>query len=63
MKVGDLIKHKPEHANQTIPCRGLRLGIIIERGVYVGRRDVTIAWDDGKIFTAQSKRFEVINED
>jgi hypothetical protein len=60
MKVGDLVKFTADRVEQ----RGdtpVRTGIIIEQGVFVGRRDIKIMWDDSKIFTANSKNFEVIN--
>ena len=59
MNVGDLVKHKTD----VLPWLAAnRTGIIIECGVYVGRRDVKIMWDDCQIFTAMSKNFEVISE-
>ena len=60
MKVGDLVKHTRPEVGQLL--RGQRSGIVIEQGVFVGRRDIKILWDDGKIFTADSKKFEVLSE-
>ena len=60
MKVGDLVKYG-HHYDQRAETP-IRSGIIIERGVFVGRRNIKIMWDDGKIFTANSKNFEVLSE-
>ncbi len=60
MKVGDLVKYGPHYDKRG--GTPIRTGIIIERGVFVGRRNIKIVWDDGKIFTANSKNFEVISE-
>jgi len=54
MKIGDLVK-----------CRDQRpgwQGIIIETGVYVGRKDTKVLWNNGDIWVEQSKHLEVINE-
>jgi len=51
MQVGDLIK-----------CPALRYGIIIETGVYVGRKDIKVLWSDGDIWTEQSAKMECISE-
>ena len=54
MKVGDLIKCPNR--------RPVRHGIIIETGVYVGRKDIKVLWSNGTIWTEQSKNMEVIKE-
>jgi|TARA_R110000824_G_scaffold24016_1_gene85033 hypothetical protein len=54
MKVGDIVKFRKMWIIAT--------GLIIETGVYTGRRDVKVMWEDGEIFTENSKSLEVINE-
>jgi len=54
MKVGDLIKCPNR--------RPVRQGIIIETGVYVGRKDIMVLWNNSDMWTEQSKDMEVIKE-
>jgi len=54
MKVGDLIKCPNR--------RPVRQGIIIETGVYAGRKDIRVLWNNGDIWTEWSKDMEVISE-
>ena len=54
MKVGDLIKCPNR--------RPVREGIIIETGVYVGRKDIMVLWNNGDMWTEQSKNMELISE-
>ena len=60
MKVGDLVRYNTDNEKWAI---GLNLtGLVIEVGVYVGRKDVKILWNGGKTSTQKSSRLEVINE-
>jgi hypothetical protein len=60
MKVGDLVKYNTHTEKWAI---GLNLtGLVIEVGVYVGRKDVKILWNGGETSTQKSSRLEVINE-
>ena len=54
MKVGDLIKCPNR--------RPVRQGIIIETGVYVGRKDIMVLWNNSDMWTEQSKDMEVSKE-
>jgi hypothetical protein len=54
MKVGDLIKCSNR--------RPVRQGIIIETGVYVGRKDILVLWSNGTIWTERSKDMKTIKE-
>ncbi len=54
MNVGDLIKCPNR--------RPVRHGIIIETGVYVGRKDIRVLWSNGNIWTERSKDMEVVKE-
>jgi len=60
VKIGDLVKRRQwkdiEH-NSTEPNR--LMGIVIESGVYVGRKDVKVMWSTG-INTEKSHKLEVI---
>ena len=58
MKVGDMVKF---NANQMWAPPYWR-GIIIEVGVYVGRRDVKILARNGETQTHKSRELEVISE-
>ncbi len=63
MKVGDLVKYK-NLMGYVVDGKFIsqeKVGIIIETGVYVGRCDLKIAWND-TITTAQSSTLEVVNE-
>ena len=54
MKIGDLVKYPTR--------RPVRQGIIIETGVYVGRKDIKVLWSNGTVWTERSKDMEVISE-
>jgi hypothetical protein len=54
MGVGDLVKY---WGPQGLPG----IGIVVEAGVYVGRKNVLVLWCDGDIATASSIALEVIN--
>jgi len=59
MKVGDLVRYNTDNEKWAI---GLNLtGLVIEVGVYVGRKDVKILWNGGETSTQKSSRLEVIN--
>ncbi len=60
MKVGDLVKYNTYTEKWAV---GLNLiGLVVETGVYVGRCDVKIRWNDGKTNLHKSSQLEVINE-
>ena len=60
MKVGDLVIYDTYTEKWAV---GLNLhGIIIESGVYVGRKDVKGMWQDGHIGTEKSPRLKVISD-
>ena len=54
MKIGDLVKHKWG----TI----YGLGIVIERGIYAGNKDIKALWEDGRVLTCKSYFMELISE-
>ncbi len=54
MKVGDLVKFRGEW--HTF------LAVIIEVGVYAGRKDIKVLWTDGSVETEQSKSMVVVSE-
>jgi len=58
MKVGDLIKFRGM-GNGSLWGE---LAIIIEVGVYAGRKDIKVLWNNGDIDTAQSQSMVVISE-
>tara|TARA_E500000331_G_C17048731_1_gene622964 strand:- start:483 stop:650 length:168 start_codon:yes stop_codon:yes gene_type:complete len=53
MKIGDLVRPKKLWIEA--------IGIVIETGIYTGRQDVKIMWEDGEIHPWVSKDLEVIN--
>ena len=55
MKVGDLVRPKKRWIEA--------IGIVLETGIYTGRQDVKIMWEDGEIHPWIGKDLEVINED
>ena len=58
MKVGDLVRYNTDNEKWAI---GLRLvGLVVETGIYVGRCDVKVQWNDGHTNTHKSSRLEVI---
>jgi len=60
MKIGDLVRYRNPHPGYPM------FGIVVEKGVFTGRRDVKILWtylgEDASIRTARSGRLEVIGE-
>ena len=64
MKVGDLVKRKPWKTIEHNPTKtDGAAGIVIESGVYVGRKDVKIYWPSlNEIRTEFQKSLEVISE-
>ena len=58
MKVGDLIKFRGIGNGSLWNAHA----IIIEVGVYVGRKDIKVLWNNGDVETAQSKSMVVISE-
>ena len=60
MKPGDLIRKKNMHLRS--PLR-LDAGLIVETGVYAGRKDIKVFWPElGDVCIESSKWFEVISE-
>ena len=58
MKVGDLVKYDTRTQKWAV---GLGLvGLVVETGVYVGRKDVKILWSHGETSTQKSSRLVVI---
>ena len=63
MKVGDLVKFDFKTQTQKWAPTGYDwVGMIVEIGVYVGRKDVKVMWQNGSIQIDKSLRLEVINE-
>ncbi len=61
MKVGDLVKY---NALQTRAIPEKLTGLVIEIGIYVGRKDVKILWNhEGQTYscTEKSRELEVIS--
>ena len=54
MKVGDLVRRK------RFWIEGF--GIVIEKGVYAGNRDVKIMWGESESFAHSSESLEVVSE-
>ena len=55
MKVGDLVKLK-KHSAQ-------RVGLVIERGVYVGRKNIKVFWPNSdEPITMYTGLLEVVND-
>ncbi len=61
MKIGDLVRFD-FNTQKWAPAGYDWVGMIIETGVYVGRKDVKVMWQDGSIQTDKSKRLEVISD-
>ena len=59
VKVGDLVIFNADQKWAPVPRHP---GLVIEVGVYVGRKDVKILWTHGETTTQKSSRLEVINE-
>jgi hypothetical protein len=55
LKIGDLVIQRVWSGEDYI-------GIVIEKGVYAGNKDVKVFWEDGSILTCKSEYTEVINE-
>jgi hypothetical protein len=63
VKIGDLVKRRLWKDIEYNPTESNRLmGIIIESGVYAGRKDVKVMWASG-INTEKSHKLEVISEE
>jgi len=60
VKLGDLVTYN-EHTQKWAVGNNW-VGMIIETGVYVGRKDVKVMWQDGSIQIDASRRLEVISE-
>ena len=58
MKVGDLVKYD-SYTQKWATGLGL-VGLVVETGIYVGRCDVKVQWNDGHTNTHKSSRLEVI---
>ena len=54
MKVGDLVRPKKRWIEA--------IGIVLETGIYTGRQDVKIMWEDGDIHPWRSESLEVISK-
>ena len=70
MNIGDLVKVKDIDYSPTVGLFEYNIkagkydgwvGMIIEVGVYAGRKDVKVMWQDGSIQTDKSRRLEVIS--
>jgi len=60
VKLGDLVRYDTYTQKWAV---GLNMyGVIVETGVYTGRKDVKVMWQDGSIGTDKSLRLEVISE-
>jgi len=62
MKVGDLVKFNENQKWAPVPRH---VGLVIEVGVYVGRKDVKVLWSyKGKRYwnTEKSRELEVVSE-
>ncbi|MAF25882.1 hypothetical protein CL634_09955 [bacterium] len=57
MKVGDLVRHR-DALSRTVRAR---TGIIIEVGVYVGRKDTLVLWSNGETTTNASTHLKIVN--
>ncbi len=55
MKVGDLVK--PE---LTASLNWWKVGIIIEKGAFIGRFNVKILWSDGKLLLDRTEYLELV---
>tara|TARA_Y100000310_G_scaffold179096_1_gene179080 strand:+ start:401 stop:589 length:189 start_codon:yes stop_codon:yes gene_type:complete len=58
LKVGDLVKYKP-----TTDYEDIFLGLVVETGVYAGRKDIKVYWSAlNEAATEFSKYLEVVSE-
>lgn len=57
MKIGDLVKYRP-----TTDYEDIYLGLVVETGVYAGRKDIKVFWPAlNEAATEFSKYLEVIS--
>ena len=61
MKIGDLVRVPIDWSSPLFGKEGT-VGIIMETGVYVGRKDIKVLWSSGDICTEQSQNMELISE-
>ena len=57
MNVGDVVKYR-----NPMWARDNEMGIIIERGVYVGRRDTKILWNDGDVSMTKHSKLVIVSK-
>ena len=64
MKVGDLVMFESDvpKSQRFWAGESVRTGIVVEVGIYAGRKDVKILWGGGYRNTHRSTHLEVINE-
>ena len=62
MKLGDLVRKQHTTYTGWAEDNDLGIGLVIETGVYTGRKDVKVMWQNGSIRTDKSRRLEVISE-
>ena len=64
MKVGDLVMFESDVPESQRFWTGeyVRTGIVVEVGIYAGRKDVKILWSGEYINTHRSTHLEIINE-
>ena len=64
MKVGDLVLFESDvpESQRWWAGESVRTGIVVEVGIYAGRKDVKILWSGGYRNTHRSTHLEVINE-
>ena len=64
MKVGDLVMFESDVPESQRFWTGeyVRTGIVVEVGIYAGRKDVKILWSGGYTNTYRSTHLEVISE-
>ena len=62
LKVGDLVKYRPTRPFAK-DCEDIYLGLVVETGVYTGRKDIKVFWPARKeAATEFSKNLEVVSE-
>lgn len=59
MKVGDVVKYRSPLLG---PFDRDQVMLVVEKGVYVGRRDIKLICDDGNIKVTNSTKLRVIDE-
>ena len=64
MKVGDLVMFESDvpESQRFWTGESVRTGIVVEVGIYAGRKDVKILWSGGYINTHRSTHLEMIND-